>query len=378
MARIDTLLAQMHAHAVDRAILQGDAPTQFQTATGTSQGQALTAAEVESIASEILSPNERLQLDNTGFASVVYNGFQVSLNRANGILHLVVTPTQPLTPTQPFTSPTSTPAINSMASPVGSPVTTPAPLMAVTNGPIDGPNNSGQGQNSVVPAEIQGFNWGAFFLSWIWAISHRAWIGLLALIPCVGLVMCFVLGFKGNEWAWRNRHYPSIADFKRAQKSWAIAGLVLVLASVLLVPLPAAILFPVFARARENARKSSCQNNLKQISLAVMQWSNEHGNKYPAPTSDDNLRDIVKPFNPTPQVFECLSDTVEDGTSDYQYNRQLAGLDMTEVSDPAGTPMLWDKPSIDHLNGGNIAFADGHVKWFGKSQFNSLIQPFAQ
>jgi prepilin-type processing-associated H-X9-DG protein len=371
MARIDTLLAQMHAHAVDRAILQGDAPTQFQTSTGTSQGQALTVAEVESIASEILSPDERLQLDNTDFASVVYNGFQVSLNRANGILHLVVTPTQPLT------SPTATPAINSMASPVGSLATTP-PLMAVTNGPIDGPNNSGQGQNSVVPAEIQSFNWGAFFLSWIWAIAHRAWIGLLALIPVVGLVMCFVLGFKGNEWAWRNRHYPSVADFKRAQKSWAIAGLVLVLGSVLLMPIWAAIFFPVFARARENARRSSCQNNLKQISLAVMQWSSAHGDKYPAPTSDDNLRDIVKPFTPTPEVFECRSDTVEDGASDYQYNRQLAGLDLTEVSNPARTPMLWDKPSIDHLDGGNIAFADGHVKWFGKSEFNSLIQPFAQ
>lgn len=368
MARIDTLLAQMRAHSVDRAILQGDAPTQFQTSTGTSQGQMLTAAEVEAITSEILAPPERMQLDNTGFASVVYAEFQVSINRANGILRLVVTPAQ-----------VATPGVGSPSIPVASFNPTPImPTSAPAAASLNEPNNSGQGQSSVLPSEIRGFNWGAFFLSWIWALAHRTWIGLLALIPVVGLVMCFVLGFKGNEWAWRNRHYPSIADFKKAQKSWAIAGLVLAVGSFLLVPLPAAILFPVFARARENARKTSCQNNLKQISLAVMQWSTEHNDKFPTPTSNDNLRDIVKPFTPDPEVFECRSDTVEDGTSDYQYNRQLSGLSMAEISDPATTPMLWDKPNIDHLDGGNIAFADGHVKWFRKNEFDSLIQPFAQ
>ncbi len=52
-----------------------------------------------------------------------------------------------------------------------------------------------------VPAEIKKWNWGAFFLSWIWGIGNQVWISLLGLIPIVNIVMIFVLGAKGNEWA---------------------------------------------------------------------------------------------------------------------------------------------------------------------------------
>ena len=44
-------------------------------------------------------------------------------------------------------------------------------------------NTSGQGAAAVVPEEIKGWNWGAFFLSAIWSIAHSVWIGLLALVP---------------------------------------------------------------------------------------------------------------------------------------------------------------------------------------------------
>ncbi|MBS7532015.1 DUF2628 domain-containing protein [Hazenella sp. IB182353] len=39
-----------------------------------------------------------------------------------------------------------------------------------------------------VPVEVQGWNWGAFFFTWIWGITHGVWISLLTLIPFVGWV----------------------------------------------------------------------------------------------------------------------------------------------------------------------------------------------
>ena len=57
-------------------------------------------------------------------------------------------------------------------------------------------NTSGQGAASVVPGEIKGWNWGAFFLNWIWSIGNNVWIGLLALI--LGIIMSIILGVKGE------------------------------------------------------------------------------------------------------------------------------------------------------------------------------------
>jgi len=85
-------------------------------------------------------------------------------------------------------------------------------------------NTSGQGKTSAVPSEIKGWNWGAFFLNFVWAVGNRTWIGLLTLVPIVGYVMPIILGFKGNEWAWNNKRWKSIDHFKGVQKKWAIWG----------------------------------------------------------------------------------------------------------------------------------------------------------
>ncbi|MBA4370956.1 MAG: ribonuclease G [Coriobacteriaceae bacterium] len=87
---------------------------------------------------------------------------------------------------------------------------------------------------SVVPPEARGWNWGAFFLSWIWGIGNNTWIALLALIPYVNFVMVFVLGAKGSEWAWRNKRWESVEQFRRTQRTWAIVGLVLFAIGVIL------------------------------------------------------------------------------------------------------------------------------------------------
>jgi len=77
-----------------------------------------------------------------------------------------------------------------------------------------------------IPAHLDRWNWGAFLLNWIWGIGNSVWIALLCLIPVVNVVMMFVLGAKGSRWAWQSRLWRDEEHFRRTQRNWAIAGLV--------------------------------------------------------------------------------------------------------------------------------------------------------
>jgi hypothetical protein len=101
------------------------------------------------------------------------------------------------------------------------------------SGELTSSYNSGQGKMTALPAELSGWNWGAFFLSWIWGIGNNTWIAFLTFIPFVNFVMIFVLGAKGNEWAWQNKKWNNFEHFKRVQKLWAIWGLILFLIGIL-------------------------------------------------------------------------------------------------------------------------------------------------
>ncbi|NES42561.1 protein kinase [Moorena sp. SIO2C4] len=100
-------------------------------------------------------------------------------------------------------------------------------------------NNSGCKQvfdeSVLVPAEIQGWNWGAFCLPGLWCVTNQVWIGLIAwtdLSLVTGFlawpVMGIILGIKGNEWAWKSRRWKSIKAFKRHQRGWAITSFVII------------------------------------------------------------------------------------------------------------------------------------------------------
>jgi len=93
---------------------------------------------------------------------------------------------------------------------------------------------SGQGSASLLPAELSGWNWGAFFLNWIWGIANSVWIAFLVFVPLLGLVWIFVLGAKGNEWAWQHKKWDSIEHFRKTQKTWAKVGLIVFLAVIAL------------------------------------------------------------------------------------------------------------------------------------------------
>ena len=90
-----------------------------------------------------------------------------------------------------------------------------------------------------VPAEAKRWNWGAFLLTWIWGLGNSTYIYLLALLPVVNIVMAFILGIKGGQWAWKNREWQGIEQFTRIQGLWTafgfglMAGCLLVLAIVI-------------------------------------------------------------------------------------------------------------------------------------------------
>jgi len=72
------------------------------------------------------------------------------------------------------------------------------------------------------------WNWGAFFLTFVWGIFNRVWWSLLMFLPVpfIQIIIPFVLGAKGNRSAWKKGNYSSLEDFKNVQKKWAWAGFI--------------------------------------------------------------------------------------------------------------------------------------------------------
>ena len=97
------------------------------------------------------------------------------------------------------------------------------------------------GANSVLPEGDRRWNWGAFFLGWIWGATHGVWISFFTMIPIFGFFFRFYLGAEGNELAWKSGYWKSIDGFHQAQRNWAIAGIVAFLISILLIALSLAI-----------------------------------------------------------------------------------------------------------------------------------------
>ncbi len=123
---------------------------------------------------------------------------------------------------------------------------------------------------------------------------------------------------------------------KNRESGFTLIELLVVIA---IISILATILFPVFARARENARRSSCVSNLKQISLGALQYVQDYDGRFPkysydadtAPTAAEGgswtayaywyWPNMIYPYVKNQQVFICPSSP----KADTKYNYTTAG-----------------------------------------------------
>ena len=168
--------------------------------------------------------------------------------------------------------------------------------------------------------------------------------------------------------------------------------LIELLVVIAIIAILAAILFPVFAKAREKARQSSCLSNVKQLILAGLQYAQDYDETLPChtmnPTSTEGFPmwyDLFQPYTKNDQMRKCPSWPA--GTLGYGWHVQIprTGYALGNISKPAETMLLCDINSQrgfwraglgtcshgDCVNGrfdprhnelGNVGFADGHVK----------------
>lgn len=207
------------------------------------------------------------------------------------------------------------------------------------------------------------------------------------------------------------------SDKTRSARGFTLIELLVVIAIIAIL---AAILFPVFARARENARRSSCQSNLKQIALGMFMYKQDYDEKTvpyftgPGPTNSNDITlnlgwpMILQPYLKSEQIFQCPSSSKAKSISGnlyYNYTNYWYGTPSSSQSDSsfeystmtvlmgdgsgASRPSNYsyggnttDAPSGVtlaklgaeaglHLDGINYAFADRHVKWLKSNADNT-------
>ncbi len=193
----------------------------------------------------------------------------------------------------------------------------------------------------------------------------------------------------------------------KGHKGFTLIELLVVIAIIAIL---AAILFPVFARARENARRSSCQSNLKQIGLGILQYAQDYDEKYPFAGNTSgpaiNWGQTTQPYLKSNQVFACPSNpnvanfmgnssppptpripvsyamNYEIGNENYSAQAGMSISNIQEVAtrilvaervggDNSQPGVMWidwtgdqfrDNGFAGHLGTSNYLFADGHVK----------------
>ncbi len=98
---------------------------------------------------------------------------------------------------------------------------------------------------------------------------------------------------------------------RNTRRGFTLIELLVVIAIIAIL---AAILFPVFARARENARRSSCQSNMKQMGLGVLQYTQDYDEMMPpsrnaSASSITPWQHLIQPYVKSKQLFLCPSST---------------------------------------------------------------------
>jgi prepilin-type N-terminal cleavage/methylation domain-containing protein/prepilin-type processing-associated H-X9-DG protein len=190
--------------------------------------------------------------------------------------------------------------------------------------------------------------------------------------------------------------------------------LIELLVVIAIIAILAAILFPVFARAREAARATQCRSNLKQIGNAFMMYVQDYDEIFPdrggnGGTGLASFRQRLHPYTKNVGIFQCASNPqkntiVDAATADgaypamprsYAMNARLAIQPMAFLQAPAQKILVaelvntgwtdygsnwWTSPPTNWTNGfaghsgmSNYLFADGHVKGMKPSQTASPV-----
>jgi prepilin-type N-terminal cleavage/methylation domain-containing protein/prepilin-type processing-associated H-X9-DG protein len=132
--------------------------------------------------------------------------------------------------------------------------------------------------------------------------------------------------------------------------------LIELLVVIAIIAILAAILFPVFAKAREKARQSSCLSNVKQIALAILQYAQDYDERFPMlydlGTPRQGLILTTQPYTKSFQIHDCPSADGRCnpasylGNASYGYNLYLiasgAAAGMGNVIKPAECVLLAD------------------------------------
>jgi len=155
----------------------------------------------------------------------------------------------------------------------------------------------------------------------------------------------------------------------------AIAGICTSGFMLLLVPMLAAMVFPVFVRARESARKAVCLSNVKNMALAINMYATDYDAYPPGDRWCDAISDYVK----NQDVFTCPDAPDQDCA--FAYNVELDGAPWNDIADPGREIAIFESdagwnvfggmelltPEPRHLGGDNYGYADGHAAWEPRS-----------
>ena len=152
-----------------------------------------------------------------------------------------------------------------------------------------------------------------------------------------------------------------------SRKGFTLIELLVVIAIIAVL---AAILFPVFARAREKARQSTCQSNQRQIAVAATMFAQDHEELLP------NTATVWNDLALEAGILICPTKG-KATPNGYGYNSQLSGLGVGDIRDPTAIPLtadysgtstqflnlLMSSADVDlrHSSKAIVSYLDGHV-----------------